>query len=242
MDAATTGKLIALNHQFYQTFGEDFSATRGRLQPGVRRVLDGLDGTERILDLGCGNGNLVRELVARRHRGSYLGVDFSLPLLQAAESNSKSFSAEFKRSDITSADWDVDLSGSSLDIVYAFAVLHHIPGTELRLRLLQKTHRLLRPGGRLVLSNWQFLNSDRLRARIQDWEKAGLSPAQVDEDDYLLDWRAGGSGLRYVHYFSEAALSALAAMAQFRVVESFLSDGDNHRLGLYQIWERVAAA
>jgi tRNA (uracil-5-)-methyltransferase TRM9 len=242
MDAATANRLIDLNHQFYQTFGNDFSATRGRLQPGVRRVLAALDGTERILDLGCGNGQLARELARRSHRGSYLGVDFSLPLLQAAESQPEDFSASFKQVDITTSDWDATLSTASFDLVYAFAVLHHIPGEGIRLRLLQKIHRLLKPGGRFILSNWQFLNSDRLRARIQDWEKAGLSPAQVDEADYLLDWRAGGSGLRYVHHFSEAALKALATMSQFRLVESFLSDGQNRRLGLYQIWERNTPA
>ena len=207
MDAVTANKLIELNRQFYQTFGKDFSATRGRLQPGVRRILEDLEGTEQILDVGCGNGELARELARRGHRGSYLGLDFSLPLLQAAESRLEDFSASFKQADITSSDWDASLSASSFDIVYAFAVLHHIPGEEIRLRLLQKIHRLLKPGGRFILSNWQFLNSDRLKARIQDWEKAGLSPAQVDEDDYLLDWRAGGSGLRYVHHFSEAELN-----------------------------------
>lgn len=242
MDTGTASKLIELNHQFYQTFGRDFSATRGRLQPGVRRILEGLDGTERILDLGCGNGELARELARRGHRGSYQGLDFSLPLLQVAESQLDDFSASFKQVDITTSDWDVSLSASSFDVVYAFAVLHHIPGEEIRLRLLQKIHRLLKLGGRFVLSNWQFLNSDRLKARIQDWKVAGLSTTQVDEDDYLLDWRAGGSGLRYVHHFSEAELKALAEKSQFRMVESFLSDGQNRKLGLYQIWERNAPA
>jgi hypothetical protein len=60
---------------------------------------------------------------------------------------------------------------------------------------------------------------------------------EVDEGDYLLDWRAGGSGLRYVHHFSEAELKALAAASGFRVMETFHSDGRDHRLGLYQIWE-----
>jgi tRNA (uracil-5-)-methyltransferase TRM9 len=238
MDAATANRLIELNHQFYQTFGKDFSATRGRLQPGVRRILEELAGTEHILDVGCGNGGLARELARRGHGGSYLGLDFSLPLLQVAESHPEDFSAGFKQVDITDSGWDASLSASSFDVVYAFAVLHHIPGEEIRLRLLQKIHRLLKAGGRFVLSNWQFLNSDRLRARIQDWGKAGLSPSQVDENDYLLDWRAGGSGLRYVHYFNESELSQLASRSGFQVINFFYSDGENGKLTLYEVSEK----
>lgn len=237
MDAVTVDKLIELNRQFYQTFGTEFSATRGRLQPGVMRGLDGLTGDERILDLGCGNGNLARELERRGHRGSYLGLDFSPPLLHAAESSLEEFPATFLQGDVTSDGWDSALIPVSFNRIFAFAVLHHIPGEEVRLRVLQKIHRLLKPGGKFILSNWQFLNSDKLKARIQDWQKAGLSPAQVDEHDYLLDWKAGGDGLRYVHHFSEAELADLASAAGFRVVDSFLSDGVNHKLGLYHIWE-----
>jgi 2-polyprenyl-3-methyl-5-hydroxy-6-metoxy-1,4-benzoquinol methylase len=229
---------MELNLQFYQTFAKDFSATRGRLQPGVQRILTDLEGTEHILDVGCGNGGLARELARRGHHGSYLGMDFSLPLLQVAESRLEDLSASFKQADITASDWDAGLSASSYDAVYAFAVLHHIPGEEIRLRLLRKINRLLKPGGRFILSNWQFLNSDRLKARIQDWKKAGLSPSQVDEGDYVLDWRAGGRGLRYVHHFSEVELDELAPRTGFRVVDSFYSDGQNHKSGLYQVWER----
>ena len=39
-----------------------------------------------VLDLGCGNGNFLRELARRGHTAPLLGVDFSLPLLRDAES------------------------------------------------------------------------------------------------------------------------------------------------------------
>jgi hypothetical protein len=55
MKSQTVMRLLALNKQFYQTFGHEFSSTRLHLQPGVQRVLDGLAGGEWILDLGCGN-------------------------------------------------------------------------------------------------------------------------------------------------------------------------------------------
>ena len=102
--------------------------------------------------------------------------------------------------------------------------------------MLGKVRALLAPNGRFVHSEWQFLNSPRLVSRIQPWEAIGLSQNDVDPGDYLLDWRQGGQGYRYVHHFSEEELRGLAEAAGFDVIESFLSDGENGRLGLYQVW------
>ena len=105
MDSATAARLLKINRDFYDQFGDSFSATRQRIQPGVRRVLDMLNGDEAILDLGCGNGELARVLARRNHRGSYLGLDFSLPLLKNAESQPQAFPIKFLQADLTS-DWD----------------------------------------------------------------------------------------------------------------------------------------
>ena len=87
------------------------------------------------------------------------------------------------------------------------------------------------------MSNWQFLNSEKLKARIQPWEAVGLWESDVDPGDYLLDWRSGGTGVRYVHHFSAAELSALARDAGFVIEETFHSDGTSGDLGLYQAWQ-----
>ena len=91
--------------------------------------------------------------------------------------------------------------------------------------------------GKFILSNWQFLNSEKLRKRIQDWSKADLSEQDVDSGDYLLDWRSGGEGLRYVHYFNEEELSSLAKATGFIIQDSFYSDGESGNLSLYQLWK-----
>ena len=247
METSIAARLLDLNRQFYQTFGRDFSATRGRIQPGVRRVLETLRGDEIILDLGCGNGELARALARRGHRGSYTGLDFSLPLLKEA-GRALPDRFRFVEADLTqlsvisdqlSVNSDRSLITGHWSLITAFAVLHHIPGTHLRLRLLNKVHSLLADGGGFIHSEWQFLNSARLRERIQDWGQIGLAAADVDINDYLLDWRHGGRGLRYVHHFDKAELNALAAASRFRVRETFRSDGEGGKLGLYQIWEGV---
>jgi len=123
-------------------------------------------------------------------------------------------------------------------LITSFAVLHHIPSVEIRLDILKTVHQLLKPSGLFIHSNWQFLNSKKLVSRIQDWTKAGLSPDDVDPSDYLLDWRSGGEGLRYVHHYDEGELQELAATAGFRTEDTFYSDGETGNLGLYQVWSK----
>ena len=243
MNADTVARLLSLNKQFYQTFGREFSYTRQHLQPGVQRILDTLTGDESLLDLGCGNGELARERMRRGQCGPYTGLDFSLPLLQVARHGWEDAPATFLRADLSTTDWDKHLTvpiRQTFDLVTAFAVLHHIPGSALRLGILQKVHNLLRSGGLFIHSEWQFLKSDKLKSRVQSWQEIGLSEEDVDPGDYLLDWRSGGRGLRYVHHFVEAELDALAIASGFRVRMAFLSDGDNGQLGLYQIWEKIS--
>lgn len=241
MDSGTARRLIEMNRDFYTRFGGSFSATRRRIQPGIRRFLEMLKGDESILDLGCGNGELARELAKRAHRGPYLGLDFSLPLLRDAGVQPEGFSVRFMQADLTQLSaFSSQLSvEGGWSLVTAFAVLHHIPSTKLRLDILGAVHRLLAPGGFFIHSNWQFLNSEKLKARIQAWEAAGLVETKVDAGDYLLDWRDGGRGLRYVHHFGMQELRELATATGFEVVDAFVSDGETGNLSLYQIWKRA---
>jgi SAM-dependent methyltransferase len=245
MNSSTAAYLIEMNREFYTRFGDSFSSTRQRIQPGVRRVLGMFVGDESILDLACGNGEFARALTKRGHRGSYLGVDFSLPLLRDAEAPStrtlqpEGFSVRFMEVDITQLPViSEQLSNPGpWSLITAFAVLHHIPSTELRLDILRIVNQLLKADGLFIHSNWQFLNSEKLRGRIQPWTATPISEADVDPGDYLLDWRSNGKGLRYVHYFEERELEELASASHFKIVDTFYSDGETGNLGLYQIWQ-----
>lgn len=238
MDPATAQKLINLNHQFYQTFARDFAETRQRLQPGVLKILAKLSPNIRILDIGCGNGELAHELAQREFQCSYLGVDFSPKLVQrATEKIPASFSGTFYALDITTDEWRETLPRVQFDIIFAFATLHHIPSRELRVKVLEKIRFRIKPTGKFYLSNWQFLNSPRLKKRVQPWDEIGLDEEEVDENDYLLDWRRGGRGVRYVHHFTPQELQSLARISGFQILDEFYSDGKEGNLGYYQTWK-----
>jgi SAM-dependent methyltransferase len=238
MDEIVAKQLLAINQNFYREFALSFSATRHSLQPGVRRLLSGIFNQANILDLGCGNGGVYRHLYAAGYRGRYVGVDHSAALLSGARQAAPAGSpvAQWLLLDLASTDWELSLPVPGYDLVLAFATIHHLPGDALRAVLLAKVRSLLIPGGQFFLSTWQFLNSPRLAARIQPWARVGLDGSQLDEGDYLLDWRQGGHGLRYVHLFTRQELARLAEETGFICSQSFESDGKNGKLGLYQVW------
>ncbi len=236
MNSSTAERLLAINREFYNQFGNEFSATRQRLQPGVKKILETIQEDDSVLDLGCGNGYFLHTLSKRGHRAPLLGVDFSLSLLRDAESSG---GVEFREIDLTKLSENREqllVESGKWDVITCFATLHHIPSNEFRLDILQTVKYLLQTNGKFILSNWQFLNSEKLKLRIQHWEKVGLSNQEVDENDYLLDWRSGGEGLRYAHHFSSEELHTLANQVGMRVEAEFVSDGENGKLGLYQIW------
>lgn len=238
MTPKTAQRLLALNRGFYDAFAGEFSVTRRGIPPGIERLLYGLPVEAAVLDLGCGNGRAAVYLAKLGHKGRYTGLDASVHLLgEARRSLPDDYRAELVQADLGTPDWESSLSSIKYDVILAFAVLHHIPGHPLRRHFVQAVRGNLAQGGSFLLSNWQFLNSARMRARIQPWEKAGLSPADLDEGDYLLDWRRGGSGLRYAHHFSAETLAQLAEEGGFRVQDTFLSDGEGGKLSLYQVWE-----
>jgi tRNA (uracil-5-)-methyltransferase TRM9 len=235
----TIAQLLRLNREFYQTFAQPFAETRQRLQPGVVRALKGLSQDASILDLGCGNGQLARQLARQDHRGPYLGLDASAELLAAARRDCPLSQAQFLEADLADPAWTQGLP-SPFNHLLAFAVLHHLPGQRLRTRVATEFRGLIAQDGRLTLSVWDFMASERLRKRIVPWDTLDLDSSDLDPGDYLLDWRRGGRGLRYVHHFNHEELTALATQAGFSVQDSFHADGEGGRLGLYQVWEPVA--
>lgn len=241
MNSDTRNKLLTINRVFYDQFASSFSATRHQVQPGVRQLVHRIIQSDTILDVGCGNGTLARMLAAEGFQGSYLGLDMSEGLLTSANELFEAPSTEnfnFIPIDLADPNWHQSLPGTSFDWLACFAVLHHIPGDDLRNQTARNFASLVSNTGRVALSVWQWQNSPRLKKRVVPWSNVRIDPEALDQGDVLMDWRAGETiGLRYVHTFSEDELTTLAINAGFKVIENYYSDGKEGNLALYQIWQ-----
>ena len=233
-------QLLGINRDFYDQFAPSFSATRDRAQTGAQNLIERLPVDAAVLDVGCGNGTFARALARSDFRGQYLGVDMSVKLLDEAVSlTGQPITGyyQFAQADLSKPGWESDLSHLTFDWLVCFAVLHHLPGDELRLKTVAAFRQLLAPQGSAAVSVWQWQNSAKLRKRVLPWSTVDCDLHELDEGDVLLDWRAGKTpGLRYVHTFTQQSLTSLAERAGFIVAESFYSDGKAGDLALYQIW------
>ena len=98
-----------------------------------------------VLDVGCGPGLYAEELVARGAR-ELTGVDGSPTMVELARERVPE-RATFRVHDLESPlDW---LAPESFDLAVMALVIHHVDN---RVRLLREIHRVLRPGGSLVVS------------------------------------------------------------------------------------------
>jgi len=97
-----------------------------------------LKGNETILDLGCGNGVITKELAERVPQGRVVGVDSSPSMLEAAKAH-KTENMELKLLDITDMAFEAEF-----DVVFSNAALHWVLDHE---KLLKNIYSSLKPRG-----------------------------------------------------------------------------------------------
>lgn len=114
-----------------------------------------LDGDERILDIGCGDGRITAHLAGLVSNGSVLGIDLSPEMI--------SFAAG-KFADQTNLSFQVGDASSlhfieQFDLVVSFACLHWIKD---HLPVLKAVNQSLVPGGRFLMQCGGRGNAARL--------------------------------------------------------------------------------
>jgi tRNA (uracil-5-)-methyltransferase TRM9 len=235
VDDATIRRLNAINRAFYAGTAAAFDETRQAAWPGWMRALPYLPAARplRVLDIGCGNGRFGAFLAEALPdaRIDYTGLDGNAALLGAARARLSAIPGVrlyLAQMDLIEAPPAVR---GSYDIVAVLGFLHHVPAAELRVRLLRLLARTLAPGGVLLFTAWCFYESPRFRGRIVPWPD-GL---EVEDGDYLLDWRKGEVALRYCHYIDEAEHERLAAATGLCEAARYRADGRGGALNRYSV-------
>ena len=207
-----------------------------------------------VFDLACGNLRFERYLEEVLPDASLriYAVDSCDELVASADG--LSIPVTYESSDIVSGLID----GSPLfrlhhapqsDMAVSFGFLHHVPGEELRVRVLEGLIDAVRPEGCVAVSLWQFMNNPALAAKAevthaQAIKALGLAPSKLDEGDYLLGWKNVEGAWRYCHHFSDEEVGRLVAAVSNRahVIDSFEADGRTGAMNRYVVLQKDVCA
>jgi SAM-dependent methyltransferase len=163
---------------------EEFLAQSERAAGTVRDAVlstgRSLESLHAILDFGCGCGR-----VTRRWAG--------LHGIRVSGSDRDERAIEWCRRNLPFAEFETNglppplvFDDEAFDLVYALSVLTHLP-EELQLLWLRELHRVLRPGGRLVVST----HGEHYASRLDAGERARFEAGEL-----VVRWQeAAGSNL-----------------------------------------------
>ena len=238
MDESTIRKLNEINQRFYETTAEVFDATRQQPWEGWQRLSAYCKPGMTVLDVGCGNGRFGAFLAGwlGKDAFSYTGVDSNAALLERAKVTLDGMDARLIERDVVEqgvGDAPSEARNEAwgqFDLVALFGVLHHIPAEAKRLALLRELAERVAVGGVLVFTEWRFMDVPHLRERVVVWD-TGM---QVEEGDYLLDWRRGERALRYCHFVNDAEHTRLIEAAGLKLMNEYRADAAN----LYAILQK----
>ncbi len=157
----------------------------------ARMVRDTQNSAARVVDLGCGTGSLMLEILKALPKSQLIGIDFNPTLLPLARKRLAKYDERVNLflEDLREDKWLQHLSGP-VDAVVSATALHWLKPSELA-ELYGKIAKILRVGG-------IFLNSDPVSSENkciqQTWEKNRkrmLSQNKMDEEEAWKDFWAG---------------------------------------------------
>jgi len=235
MKDETAKKLIEQTRLAYNAVAEDFSRTRARLWPALNLFKNYIKENDKVLDIGCGNGRLVKLIEDKKVE--YLGIDYSESLVNIAKENFSDY--KFEVGDLL----DLKENDNQYDAVLLIAVLHHIPSAKLRDQALQEIYRVLKPGGKLLMTNWNLWQPRFWHYHFKYFMDRKRKIHDLDKGDIMREW-SGTGNFRYVHSFTKSELFELAQANGFKQADNKYVKYDGkegtilHSQNIISIWEK----
>ena len=145
----------------YDKISNEFKCTRVFTWKWTDEFIETLQNNCTILDIGCGTGrNLTYKNV------NIVGIDISIEQL-------KNLNGESVNADMTS----LPFRDNSFDNILSIASFHHLSTIERRETALFEMYRILKKGGKVLLSVWSIKQPEKTRRKF---EKYG---------DTIVNWR-----------------------------------------------------
>ena len=222
MDRKTQNELLEIVRRNYSQIADDFSETRRKyLWPEIVRQAAAVKDGDRVLDVGCGNGRLLEAL--RDKNVDYLGVDASKELLEIAGKHYTGH--KFAAGDILRLG---EIPDVGFDYVFCLAVLHHLPGSDLRVAALKQLKNKIKPDGKIILTVWNLWSRKKYRRLIWKFTLLKiLKKNKMDFGDIVFDWKNEADKTRYYHAFRLGELRRIIKRAGLKI-EKLYKDEYNY--------------
>jgi ubiquinone/menaquinone biosynthesis C-methylase UbiE len=173
-------QIIVQNTQIYNKIADHFSDTRSFLWADLASMRDFVKEGDKVLDIGCGNGRLYQlfsslsssenkfKISDFRFQITFTGLDISRKLIQIAKE--KNPECNFVVGDMR----ELPFEDESFDVVFNLVSFHHLPDKKSQIKALKELKRVLKPGGKAILLNWNAY-SDWVKNKITkgDYEYLG---------------------------------------------------------------------
>lgn len=204
MDKNFALNLIEKTKEDYNKISAHFSSTRKYNWPDIAEAINtlNLEKDQKVADLGCGNGRLFE--VLEKYKIKYFGLDISEELIEIATNSYPE--GKFVVSDILETPYKKE----EFSAVISIAALHHIPSKELRRKAIKEIHRIVKPGGKILISVWYFWNKPEYTKLVKkDFIRKILGVSQLDKSDFMMPWKTGEGEevtARYFHAWKEKEL------------------------------------
>ncbi|MCC6013368.1 MAG: class I SAM-dependent methyltransferase [Candidatus Verstraetearchaeota archaeon] len=195
----------------FDKIANDFSIKRRKIWKSIDELAP-FDGNI-ILDLGAGSGRNSK-YVLKKGAKLVIAADFSKRMLENLLSN---LGKEEKESIIPIRCDAIYLPfrSSVFDKILYIATLHHIPNKEMRKMSIKECYRVLKKGGRIIITTWSLIQMRFLRKILSI---IYMYLKGYEFGDIYVPW---GKEKRFYHLFTMRELKSLVRESGFIIEKAY---------------------
>jgi len=191
----------------YNEIASEFSNTRHRVWPCVKKFLNDFDSSSRILDIGCGNGKNM----LYRNDIIFNGIDFSHKLVRICIDKG----LNVQEASMTS----IPFESNQFDGAIVIASYHHLSNDTERKQALDEIYRILKLNALALIVVWAI-------------EQPLDSKFIFTKKDEIVKWKSINPPYniyeRYYHIYAKNELKEeiLRLKPEFTIIDEYLEKGN----------------